>query len=85
MDLKLPAASITDNKFKRRDVEKIAKDYEEARQVFEKAYPGYELNSLHVRYSDTISGVYIYASMSKTLCADCANQTREYLYEGRQE
>lgn len=72
--LKLPAASIADNKFKRRDVEKIAKDYEEARQVFEKAYPGYELNSLHVRYSDTISGVYIYASMSKTLCADCANR-----------
>ena len=80
--LKLPEPVISDTKFKRRQIERILRDFESSKAMFESAYPGYELNSLEVRYSEAVAGVYAYAAMSKTLCADCANRRRTRCAKG---
>lgn len=74
-NLKLPVPTIADNKITHRGIAKIVSSEEDAREFFEKIYPGYELKELKIKYSDVVAGVYVYATMAKALCADCINRT----------
>lgn len=67
--MKQPAVLSSDRKVSRRKVEKIARamegDEQEARAIFEKAYPGYKLAKVSVKLCEWAPGAYIYATMYK--------------------
>lgn len=69
-NLKMPKPTIADKKLTKRQAMKIAADYANVRSFFAKAYPGYVLKdaekSLEIKYSDFVSGVYIYAMLCKS-------------------
>lgn len=53
-------------KISRRRAAKIAEDVRmNAREIFEKLYPGYSLQDCKVKYSDFVAGAYIYARMRR--------------------
>ena len=64
-----PPTRISDHKISRRRAQLIAGGFEtDAKEVLEKAFPGYELldrDSVRVRSSEYAQGVYIYATMRK--------------------
>lgn len=65
--LKRPAVTVSDTKFSRRAAQRIAEAAEmDAREEFEKRYPGYRLvEQPLVRRSDWMPGAYIYAFMER--------------------
>ena len=59
-NLKQPVKRSRDARVPNSRVRRIAHDFRnEAKDVMEKLYPGYELQDCQVRYSDVVSGVYI--------------------------
>lgn len=62
-----PAPRVSDRKVSRRRAALIAEDVRKnAREIFEKLYPGYALmEEPEVKYSDFVAGVYIYARMRR--------------------
>lgn len=59
-NLKQPVRRSRDAKMPNGRVKRIAYDFRnEAKEVMEKLYPGYQLQECEVRYSDIIDGVYI--------------------------
>ncbi|MBQ9709479.1 MAG: hypothetical protein IJV67_02535 [Clostridia bacterium] len=75
-NLILPQPTVADGKVTKRGAEKIIESADKQREYFEKLYPGYELMDIDVRYSEVVSGVYCYVTMSRTLCADCVHRKR---------
>lgn len=65
LNLKTPRETVADNKISRRKALKIAECEDTAREFFEKAYPGYEFSSIKPRFSNYVSGVYLYVEMWK--------------------
>ena len=59
-NLKQPVRRSRDARMPNSRVKRIARDFRnEAKDVMEKLYPGYQLQDVVVRYSDVIDGVYI--------------------------
>lgn len=73
-NLIMPQPTISDGKITKRGAERILENEEKAKEYFEKLYPGYECMGIDIRYSDIVSGVYVYTAMSKTLCANCCHR-----------
>ena len=66
-NLKQPVETVSDRKISSAKVRRIAADVQtDGREILERAYPEYELaDKIDVRYSDYVSGAYIYATMHK--------------------
>lgn len=63
-NLKKPGkATKSYSKFKRRKVERMARDYERLREEMEKAYKGYRFIDAEIKYNGINSAFYIYARM----------------------
>lgn len=64
-NLKKPIVSIADHKkgFSKRQVGEIAKNQGDAQAIFEKVYKGYIFSDIQVKYSDFVSGAYLYTRM----------------------
>ena len=59
-NLKQPVKRSRDARMPNGRVKRIARDFRnEAKEVMEKLYPGYQMQDCQVRYSDVIDGVYI--------------------------
>ena len=59
-NLKQPIRRSRDARMPNSRVKRIARDFRnEAKDVMEKLYPGYQLQDVQVRYSDIVDGVYI--------------------------
>ena len=66
-NLKEPDVRVSSRKISRRRAAQIAADVQaNAREIFEKIYPGYTLQEAEVKYSDFVAGAYIYARMRRT-------------------
>lgn len=66
-NLKEPDIRVSSRKISRRRAAQIAADVQaNAREIFEKIYPGYTLQEAEVKYSDFVAGAYIYARMRRT-------------------
>lgn len=61
--LKKPKITTADHKIKRRHAEKLARNETDAREYFQKLYPGYVFTSMEVLKSEHVSGTYIYTKM----------------------
>ncbi len=59
-NLKQPTITIADSKITKRRAEKIARNKIDAPALFEKLYKNYTYTSIDVKYSDMISGAFIY-------------------------
>lgn len=64
-NMKTPRVSIADSKMTRKRAERIAVGEVDAKELFEKIYPGYQFNSIEVKLSEFTSGAYIYVRMKK--------------------
>lgn len=66
-NLKAPVPKVSDRRLSRRRLARIAADVQHSgREIFEALYPGYKVVELpDVRYSDFVSGAYIYARMRR--------------------
>ena len=66
-NLKAPVPKVSERRLSRRRLARIAADIQHSgREIFEALYPGYKLVELpDVRYSDFVSGAYIYARMRR--------------------
>ena len=65
-NLKQPVKRSRDARMPNSRVKRIARDFRnEAKDVMEKLYPGYQLQDCQVRYSDVIDGVYIRCVMRR--------------------
>lgn len=64
-NLKCPEPTISERKLSRKKVERMALLETEAKEVFEKAYPGYRFLDIEIRYSAVVAGAYVYARMRK--------------------
>lgn len=60
-----PHAKTADSKLSRAKAEKIANGTINAKAFYEKLYKGYEFLDLEVRYSDYVSGCYLYARLRR--------------------
>lgn len=77
-NLKEPEIKVSSRKVSRRRAAQIAADVQaNAREIFEKIYPGYTLEEAEVKYSDFVAGAYIYARMRRR--TDDKKQRRRYL------
>ena len=65
-NLKQPAITTADKKISRRRVEQIALDVEaNAKEIFEKIYPGYRFIEAAVKTSQFVTGAYMYVTMKR--------------------
>ena len=65
-NLREPEVRVSDRKISRRRAAMVARDVQAfGKEIFEKIYPGYELQEAEVRYSDFVAGAFIYARMRK--------------------
>ena len=64
-NLKKPKITIADSKMTRRSAEKIATEEVSAYEIFEKMYKGYQFNDIQVKYSQFVSGAYLYVRMKR--------------------
>lgn len=64
-NLKYPKPTIADNKISKRRAEELAGCEDEARGFFERAYPGHQFEAIKPKYSNYVSGVYLYVEMWK--------------------
>lgn len=77
-NLQEPEERISCRKVSRRRAALVAADVQaNAREIFEKLYPGYTLEEAVVKYSDFVAGAYIYARMRRRI--DDQMQRRGYL------
>ncbi|MCL1924548.1 MAG: hypothetical protein FWF50_03070, partial [Defluviitaleaceae bacterium] len=63
--LEKPKETKSDYKITKRKVSNIAKDENGAKAIFETMNKGYKFNDLNVKYSEYVSGIYMYARMKK--------------------
>lgn len=63
-NLKQPTIKVNDSKYKRREVQQIAKNQGE-KKAFENLYPGYFLSGCKVEVNDVTAKTYIYIKMRK--------------------
>lgn len=65
-NLREPKETISHRKISRKRAALIADDVRaNAREIFEKLYPGYRLEAAEVKHSDFVAGAFIYARMRK--------------------
>lgn len=64
-NLKQPTVTVADTKLTRRRAEKIAKDEVSAHEIFEKWYKDYQFKDMQVKFSDFVSGAYLYVRMKR--------------------
>lgn len=64
-NLKQPKVTIADSKMTRKRGEKIALQEICAEEVFEKMYKDYSFNDIEVKFSEFVSGAYLYVRMKK--------------------
>lgn len=64
-NLTKPTVTIADTKFTRRKVERIVRGEENAVDVFEKLYVGYDMIHYEYKMSEYVTGTYIYVKMSR--------------------
>lgn len=64
-NLEKPKVSIADSKLTKRKAEKIAKDENIAGEIFQKLYEGYTFKDIAIRYSQFVSGAYLYVRMKQ--------------------
>ena len=65
-NLKQPKVHISDSKMSKSRIKRIAYDFRnEAKEIMERTYPGYNYESCAVFYSDVVDGVYIRCVMRK--------------------
>ncbi len=62
-NLDKPKVTVADSKLTKRKAEKIAGDPNIACVLFQKLYEGYLFKDLDIKYSDFVSGVYLYVRM----------------------
>lgn len=62
-NLEKPKITIADHKITKRQAEKIARNANTAPVIFQKLYKGYIFNDIKVKFSDYVSGVYLYTRM----------------------
>ncbi|MEK5069784.1 rolling circle replication-associated protein [Sporosarcina sp. FSL K6-1508] len=62
-NLKKPTVTIADSKLTRRRAGKIATEEVSAQETFEKMYKGYKFNDIQVKFSEFVSGAYLYVRM----------------------
>lgn len=60
-----PHVRISNNRISRKKAEKVATGRLDAKTFYEALYPGYTFLDMEVRYSDYVSGCYLYARMKK--------------------
>lgn len=63
-NLKQPTVRVSDSRFSRRKIEKVASTPED-REAFSKLYPGYILNDCKVEVNEITAGIHIYIRMRK--------------------
>lgn len=64
-NMKKPKVTIADSKMTRRRAEKIATEEVSAQGLFEKMYKGYKFNDIEVKFSEFVSGAYLYVRMKR--------------------
>lgn len=64
-NLQKPIVSIADTKFTRRKVERIVRGEENAVDIFEKLYTGYDMIHYEHKLSEYVTGAYLYVKMSR--------------------
>ena len=64
-NLKKPTVTIADTKFTRRKVERIVRGEENAVDIFEKLYAGYDMIHYEHKLSEYVTGAYLYVKMSR--------------------
>lgn len=64
-NLKQPTVTESDTKLTRRRAEKIAKEEISAQEIFEKWHKDYQFNDMQVKFSDFVSGAYLYVRMKR--------------------
>ncbi len=64
-NLDKPIIKTADSKMTKRRAEKIARHLTDTPALFEKMYQSYTFNDITVKYSDIVSGAYIYVRMKK--------------------
>lgn len=64
-NLQKPKITIADNKVTKRKAEKIAREPNTASDIFQKLYKGYIFKDIDIRYSNYVSGAYLYVRMRK--------------------
>lgn len=60
-----PDITIADSRMTRKRSERLAREEVSAQEVFEKWYPNYSFNDMEVKFSDFVSGAYIYVRMKR--------------------
>lgn len=65
-NLKQPKVTVADSKMTRRRAERIASEEVSAEELFEKMYKNYKFNDIEVKYSEFVSGAYLYVRMRRT-------------------
>jgi hypothetical protein len=82
-NLKQPKVYEAYSKFTKRRAEKLALDENGAKEVFEKMYKNYVFNDIDIKYSEFVSGCYIYARMRNYMGDknDKAKITRVFMAE----
>jgi hypothetical protein len=86
-NLKQPKVYEAYSKFTKRRAEKIASDPNSTKVLFEKMYPKYIFKDIDIKYSDFVSGCYIYARMRNYMGDknDKAKITRVYMAEEKHQ
>lgn len=64
-NLKQPKITISDSKMTRRRAEKIATEEISAQELFEKMYKGYKFGDIEIKFSEFVSGAYLYVRMKR--------------------
>ena len=64
-NLTKPTITIADTKFTRRKVERIVRGEENAVDIFEKLYVGYDMIHYEHKLSEYVTGAYLYVKMSR--------------------
>ncbi|WP_144787087.1 hypothetical protein [Lysinibacillus fusiformis] len=64
-NLKQPIVTVADTKLTRRRAEKITKDEVSAHEIFEKWHRDYQFKDMQVKFSDFVSGAYLYVRMKR--------------------
>jgi len=64
-NLENPKITVADYKITKRKVEKIARNENCASDIFQQLYKGYVFNDINIKYSDFVSGAYLYVRMRR--------------------
>jgi hypothetical protein len=82
-NLEKPKVYEAYSKFTKRRAERIAHDENGAKEIFEKMYPKYIFKDIDIKYSEFVSGCYIYARLRKIkgMKDDKAKITRVFVAE----